>query len=689
MSGRRNEAFPQSGVPGILWSKPHGKWKARHTVDGVAHYLGLYDDLDEAKRVKAAAVLEHGYKHETGGRGHENSTSHLSDAELTERFALDDEGDPAWREKPLVGSEPEIRERARWNSRHAGKKLDPRSSFRRRGGGMAQRLWRQDIVARLVAVRDRGATLDEAISPDELQGGGDAAPEAIPSDELQGSGMPEHGAYEDKLAKAQAVVDPLRREAMAKPLEGEVIPPTPIAKGPLALLLMETKRKFGLNQRDLYVLSGTKDPFGQDSPMGHMLGRWFLVRLDLHAPGRVIHLRGVHYLLVAVQAVKPDGERYQNTKDDYYWLNDRAAKAARWLRYIPFDRIVDERNEEAIISRPPRIAKPISGAFMTTGYSGVDLPAPVAIGRPEPRPFLSGFGVEERFCFAVFGEKSSLSEVLVPFAARHGADLFIAIGELSESRAYQMARDAARDGRKLIVFTFSDFDPSGMQMPVSIAVKLMAHRELQFPTFEFAVVPVALTLEDVIRLRLPTAMVEKKDKRTGMWQATFAPPLIEAGLLTQAEVDQGGLAQVEIDALGAINPTELNRMAEAAIAPYLDPTLAQRADAAKDAWLREAQTALDRGVDRTRLDKLSRAEQRDARSFNRLLCSLQRAKGRIDSGEAAMRVLAEAVGLPPIPKLLDPDGERSETAKPLVDSDWGYLGMVEAMKARKKYEDEG
>ena len=42
--------------------------------------------------------------------------------------------------------------------------------------------------------------------------------------------------------------------------------------------------------------------------MGHTLGRWLKVRLDLHAPGRVIHLRGVHYLLVAVQAVKPDGD---------------------------------------------------------------------------------------------------------------------------------------------------------------------------------------------------------------------------------------------------------------------------------------------------------------------------------------------------------------------------------------------
>ena len=44
-----------------------------------------------------------------------------------------------------------------------------------------------------------------------------------------------------------------------------------------------------------------------------------------------------------------------------------------------------------------------------------------------------------------------------------------------------------------------------------------------------------------------------------MWQEAFAPRLIEAGLLTQAEVERGGLAQVEIDALTAINPSSERR----------------------------------------------------------------------------------------------------------------------------------
>jgi hypothetical protein len=363
------------------------------------------------------------------------------------------------------------------------------------------------------------------------------------------------------------------------------------------------------------------------------------------------------------------------------------AKAARWLRYIPFDRIIDERNELPEIARAPRGVMPIPNAYVSTGYSGLDLPRPVAVHPAEPHATLAGFKPEQRFCFAVFGEKSSLSEVLRPFAERHGADLFIATGELSERRAYEMARDAVRDGRKLVVLTFSDFDPSGYQMPVSIGVKLMAQKVLQFPNFDFIMQPVALTLEDVVRLGLPTAMVEKNDKRLDMWQEAHAEALIEAGLLTQAEADGGGLAQVEIDALTAINPVELDRMAEAAIAPYLDPTLAGRADEARTDWEKSATEALTAGVDRARLDLLSHSERLTANRFNSLLRSLGRSKDRLDAIEARMAWHAEQVALPPIPEAPRAEGEHSETAEPLIDSDWGYLRMVMAMKDRKTYDE--
>jgi hypothetical protein len=689
-------AIPQSGMPGVRWSPPHRKWKVILRVRGKDHYYGLFDDLEEAKSVCARARLDHDYDAPRSDR-EPDTTSHLSDAEVIERFYLDKDGDPAWRERPLVGDDATVRDRFRWNKRHAGAKFPERGGFER--DGKVKLMYRLDVAKRLAAIRDAAAdglvsTLEtsDPVAPGCLHASG------IPDDENTTTKSPEPGDYEAALEEALKIEDRIEREKAAKVLEGEIIPPAPIGKGPLALVLIETKREFGLREDEVIVLSSGKDPYGQDTPRGHRLSRWFKVRLDLHAPSRKIHLRGVHYLLVAVQAVKSDGTSYENTREDYFWLNDYCAKAARWLRYIPFDRIVDERNEEAIIFRAERReSRPLGFSYAATGYRAPEVvrPPSIEIMRATPGATLT-LHVEQNYCFAVFGEKSSLAEVLVPFCRRHGADCFIAIGELSETRAWEMAEAAVADGRKLICLTFCDFDPSGFQMPVSIAIKLMGQRDLQFPEFEFAVVPVALTLAQVIENRLPTAMVEKKDKRLGMWQATFAPPLIEAGLLPQEQVEGGGLAQVEIDALAAIHPEVLDGYAEAAIAPYLDATLAGQIAETKAAWEREANAALAAGVDRAKLDTLSSIERlvaesfnsRIARPFNRLERLALRAKGHLDAIEAAIQAEVDRVQLPPLPETPEAE-DSSETATPLIDSDWSHIEMIEALKGRKKYEDEG
>ena len=41
---------------------------------------------------------------------------------------------------------------------------------------------------------------------------------------------------------------------------------------------------------------------------------------------------------------EPDGTPYTNTDKDWLWLSGGAGKAPRWLGYIPFDQIVDQRN---------------------------------------------------------------------------------------------------------------------------------------------------------------------------------------------------------------------------------------------------------------------------------------------------------------------------------------------------------
>ncbi len=103
------DGTPRSGVPGIAWHKANGNWVVRHKVKGVEQFLGSFDDLEDAKRVKAQAML----LREPKPRRHDDSTAEHSDAFIAEQFALDDEGDAVWRKRPLTGDMAKMRENAR------------------------------------------------------------------------------------------------------------------------------------------------------------------------------------------------------------------------------------------------------------------------------------------------------------------------------------------------------------------------------------------------------------------------------------------------------------------------------------------------------------------------------------------------------------------------------------------------
>ena len=100
------------------------------------------------------------------------------------------------------------------------------------------------------------------------------------------------------------------------------------------------------------------DPYRLDTPSGHRDGKWAAAQLK-RAIGeeRRTHWRGLHYAIIARGNIrKPNGEIYQNTDTDWKWLSEIAGKAARWLGYIPFERITDNRNAEPIIHRKARVA---------------------------------------------------------------------------------------------------------------------------------------------------------------------------------------------------------------------------------------------------------------------------------------------------------------------------------------------
>ena len=260
-----------------------------------------------------------------------------------------------------------------------------------------------------------------------------------------------------------------------------------LKNGVLRKVIEDACKQGGVDQQDLTVMWTRRDPYRLDTLKHHTNAKWAADQLDrFYGETKEAHWRGLHYAIIMAKTktkiIKPDGTKYCNVFADWVFLTDKAGKAARWLGYIPFDRIIDKRNNPPLIYRKGKI-EPWS---LMSDFDAV-------IPDIETSPYARELVARQSFAFAMFGEKASLEEICQPIAERNEADLYLGTGETSDTFVYQIARDAAADGRPLVVFTLTDCDPSGWQMFISITRKLQAIRDLLFPTLHFEMVPVALT----------------------------------------------------------------------------------------------------------------------------------------------------------------------------------------------------
>ena len=225
---------------------------------------------------------------------------------------------------------------------------------------------------------------------------------------------------------------------------------------------------------ELTVLKAESDPYRFDTPAKHRDACWFAEQVERFVPGEgMIHLRGLHYLISSPGDVrKPGGEIYVNSDDDWEWLSEHAAHAARWLGYVPFERISDARNEEACLYIPEYQSP---WATLSEGQT-IELSD---TGDLMPR-FCGVFCARQPYRVILITEKSSLYPILQPIAESIGGELLSMTGETSSTRIAELAARAAEDGRPAVVLYFSDHDPSGWQMPISVSRKLQVFRA--FPT---------------------------------------------------------------------------------------------------------------------------------------------------------------------------------------------------------------
>jgi hypothetical protein len=90
-------------------------------------------------------------------------------------------------------------------------------------------------------------------------------------------------------------------------------------------------------------------------------------------------------------------------------------EAARWLRYLPRERIIDERNAPRVVGLFARIeARPFTTA-------GIDVEIPIA-DAIMPRVGVGRFDGIQPYRLAVIGKKSSLEDVVGPLCEQWQAD---------------------------------------------------------------------------------------------------------------------------------------------------------------------------------------------------------------------------------------------------------------------------
>jgi hypothetical protein len=412
-----------------------------------------------------------------------------------------------------------------------------------------------------------------------------------------------------------------------------------------------------LSMKDLTVLSPQRDPFRLDTRAKHRDGEWLATTAaELGLGDRKIHLRGLHYMVIG--RPKPDGLPYTNTDDDWLWLSEDCGKAARFLGYIPFDQIVDQRNTPPTV-RIYEHATP--RPYVSVGVK-VDIPNAEDIEPHIGAYYVAqgethgGFSVAQPRKIVMVGEKSSLEEVLGPIARAVGADLYLPTGEMSDTLIHQMSKVGAADGRPMVVLYFSDADPAGWQMPISVARKLQAFKAGLFPELDFEVHRVGLTPDQVREYGLPSTPLKDTELRGDAWRAAM------------------GVAQTEVDALASLRPDLLRRLARDAIAPFYDFELDRRVQAAYEDWRERAQEALDDVLDQDHLDRL-RTEA---------TAKLEELREQIDAINDELRIDVSDLDLPPI---VVPEADLTGKAYPmaLLDSSWSFTKQCRRLIASKAY----
>jgi chaperonin cofactor prefoldin len=283
-----------------------------------------------------------------------------------------------------------------------------------------------------------------------------------------------------------------------------------------------------------------------------------------------------------------------------------------------------------------------------------------------PHLSLENFNATQRYLIEIWVEKTTQNDILEPLARRYRANLINFMGEGSETACRAAIRRAIDAKKPLRILYISDFDPGGRSMPLAVARKIEFWISTKGIDLDAAVEPLALLPEQVEHYRLPRVPIKETERRSANFEKRF------------------GSGAVELDALEALHPGELQTIVQKAIGRYFDPTLKSREEAAIAEIEEELEEIQDRVYD-LYAEEIGQLQERYA-SLRRSLRDLN--KEARDLG-AQISASLENQELPVVSEDRVPKAPEADQEAPLFDSRRDYLTQLDWYRGWQRRSGEG
>jgi hypothetical protein len=442
--------------------------------------------------------------------------------------------------------------------------------------------------------------------------------------------------------------------------------------------------KTGRPARKLIALSVTSDPFYAGLPYRRAWAAWFAGLWDrFHFP-KGYHLRRIHYRIVSdpspplmpVNRGKTSGSPYLNTEECWRKLQ-LGARDARHLGLVAADAFADHRNPDPVIHAPTEQSsdEPRCEVGELPPWSGPSVAlAEGALGCCDvpqmPSVTIAGYDYkpgDQPYHLELWIEKTTMADVLEPICGDLHVNLVAAAGFQTITASVELLKRLERlpPDKPVRIGYLSDFDPAGIRMAPAVARVVEFYRNQFAPDCDLKLTSLALTKAQVDAFELPRIPVKETDRRG---------PAFER---------QHGEGQVELDALEAIHPGELERIVREFFGSYHDPSLEERLTEVRDQAEEEAREEWDEATaDRRRGLEVTLAKIR--RIVGAVRPEAERLNGRLQAALAPLlakverlrHVLSEASVTPELPERPEPETEGQDESTWLYASERAYLEQL-------------